>query len=347
MKQISWVVLGWLWMASAQAASFDCAKAQAKVEHLICDNPDISKLDEELAAAYKAALQDKAQAEAIKRAQKQWMKERDGCADVACVKLAYETRLSILSSPDGLGNMHESVGLYKMIEDTFDVPQPNGISKLEKHAEVCTAFLKNLGASPPLPPMACDVTFKPEFTDFKTPKWRDIDILESRDLWSQSWKTPRKGEKERLLADIKANIESGMLIYRNAQFDIDNDGVPDQMLLASSGSGGKCDPEHTYENIYWSGYSVYDPTTRKKDFAKEKFYGGYWKRESIFSYKGVTYYASLFRDSTNEPIFGKNDHAQKWYIRLYRPIPMNQGIKQPVAQGCVYLYQPTKNEGSN
>lgn len=97
MKQISWMILGWLLLASAQAASFDCAKAQAKVEHLICDNPEISKLDEELAAGYKAALQERVQAEAARREQKRWVKERNACADAGCVRGVYETRLSALT----------------------------------------------------------------------------------------------------------------------------------------------------------------------------------------------------------------------------------------------------------
>ena len=36
-----------------QAASFDCAKAGTKVEKLICGDAGLSKLDDELAAAYK------------------------------------------------------------------------------------------------------------------------------------------------------------------------------------------------------------------------------------------------------------------------------------------------------
>lgn len=76
-----------------QAASFDCAKAGTKIEKLICADAELSTLDEKLNAAYKAAVQDKTKAKAIKQAQKQWMKERNGCADAACVKRAYEMRL--------------------------------------------------------------------------------------------------------------------------------------------------------------------------------------------------------------------------------------------------------------
>ena len=40
---------------ATHAASFDCKKAQSKMEKAICENPKISKLDEELAESYQAA----------------------------------------------------------------------------------------------------------------------------------------------------------------------------------------------------------------------------------------------------------------------------------------------------
>jgi uncharacterized protein len=102
MKRIVWIILGWIvLMLSAHAASFDCAKAASKVEKLICSDAGLSKLDEELNVAYKTALQDAKQTDTIKQAQKQWMKERNSCADVGCVKQAYEERLSTLSLSNG------------------------------------------------------------------------------------------------------------------------------------------------------------------------------------------------------------------------------------------------------
>ena len=97
---LSAILLGWI-VLSAQGASFDCAKAGTKVEHLICDDPEISKLDDELGVAYKTALQDEKQADYIKYVQKQWMKDRNECADVGCVKRAYEERLTTLSFSNG------------------------------------------------------------------------------------------------------------------------------------------------------------------------------------------------------------------------------------------------------
>jgi uncharacterized protein len=55
MKQYIWIALVWFALVeTAQAASFDCSKAQSKIENLICDNPEISKLDNELNTLYKA-----------------------------------------------------------------------------------------------------------------------------------------------------------------------------------------------------------------------------------------------------------------------------------------------------
>lgn len=97
MKRIAGIILAGLVLGfAAQAASFDCGKASTKVEKLICGDAALSKLDKELSAAYKTALQDKKQASTTKQAQKRWMKERNNCVDAGCVKGAYEARLSSL-----------------------------------------------------------------------------------------------------------------------------------------------------------------------------------------------------------------------------------------------------------
>lgn len=97
MKRITRIALGWLVLiATSQAASFDCAKAATKVEKIICDDAEISRLDEELSAAYKSAIQVGKQADTINQAQKQWLKERNECPESVCVKTAYQARLSVL-----------------------------------------------------------------------------------------------------------------------------------------------------------------------------------------------------------------------------------------------------------
>ena len=74
MKQVAWIIFGcFALMASSQSASFDCAKAQNKVEYLICNNPEISKLDDDLNAAYNKAILEGTRIDAIRQSQKQWL----------------------------------------------------------------------------------------------------------------------------------------------------------------------------------------------------------------------------------------------------------------------------------
>ncbi len=99
MKRITLMALGWLAMlTTAQAASFDCAKTVTEVEKIVCADAELQKLDEELSAAYRTALQDTNQANTIRQAQKQWLRERNGCAEATCVKAAYQARLSALAA---------------------------------------------------------------------------------------------------------------------------------------------------------------------------------------------------------------------------------------------------------
>lgn len=121
MKQTTLIVFGWLVLSgAAHAASFDCAKAATKIEKFICGDAELSKLDEELNAAYKAALQDEKQADTIKQAQKRWMKERNGCSDANCVKAAYETRLSALRSSGGGSAKHDAGESYTLLMSKDD-----------------------------------------------------------------------------------------------------------------------------------------------------------------------------------------------------------------------------------
>jgi uncharacterized protein len=94
---IGGLVLAW----SAQAASFDCAKAQSKVEHLICDNPKISVLDSKLGQDYRDVLgkANNEQKQHVTTEQKHWLKfTRDFCNSLTCLKHAYWSRQAELET---------------------------------------------------------------------------------------------------------------------------------------------------------------------------------------------------------------------------------------------------------
>jgi len=66
---------------SSSAASFDCTKASSRVDKAICNSPQISQLDSDLDAAYKKALAANNDPEALKLAQRSWLKENPLCQD--------------------------------------------------------------------------------------------------------------------------------------------------------------------------------------------------------------------------------------------------------------------------
>jgi uncharacterized protein len=84
--------------APAAAQSFDCAKAQTRVEKLVCADRSVADLDEYLGRYYAAARAGNAPAASCLQAdQSAWLKSRrDACADAACLKTAYLERLAEL-----------------------------------------------------------------------------------------------------------------------------------------------------------------------------------------------------------------------------------------------------------
>ncbi len=78
--------------------SFDCAKAQTRVEKLICSDTGLRELDEHLGRYYEAgrAAVERA-ASCLQSDQAQWLKTiRNQCADASCLKAAYLDRLASL-----------------------------------------------------------------------------------------------------------------------------------------------------------------------------------------------------------------------------------------------------------
>lgn len=89
------------------AASFDCSKASSNVEKAICDNEQLSALDESLALAYKRALSSKNIKESVRESQRTWLQKHRGICDLyqkdrdqvtSCLKRIYDERLLILNA---------------------------------------------------------------------------------------------------------------------------------------------------------------------------------------------------------------------------------------------------------
>jgi len=98
---------------SLNGASFNCKKAGTFIEHTICNDDKLSKLDEDLAKAYKSAKK-KTDKNALKKEQRKWLKtKRKSCQDVKCLRRVYAERVDELnaygnsSTPTWAGNYHK------------------------------------------------------------------------------------------------------------------------------------------------------------------------------------------------------------------------------------------------
>ena len=101
MKRILWLALGLIAWTTTQAESFDCAKASTKVEHMICDSPEISKLDDKLGQDYRDVLgkANEEQKHQLIADQKHWLKfTRNDCDMETCLKHAYRSRQAALET---------------------------------------------------------------------------------------------------------------------------------------------------------------------------------------------------------------------------------------------------------
>lgn len=97
-RSVAAAVLLTLLPAAAHAAGFDCAKAASPTEKTICADAALSKLDGDLAAAWKQALAKGGDTAALKAAQVKWLKQRDRCgADESCLGDRYRERLASLN----------------------------------------------------------------------------------------------------------------------------------------------------------------------------------------------------------------------------------------------------------
>lgn len=92
---------------SLLGASFDCSKAKSDVEKMICQDDELSKMDEKLSEVYTSFY---LLTKEIKTDQRAWIKQRNQCQDTNCIKEAYATRAEELTT--SLANQKTFPKLY-------------------------------------------------------------------------------------------------------------------------------------------------------------------------------------------------------------------------------------------
>lgn len=81
-----------------RAASFDCSiDTLTKVERVICSDQELSQLDDQIAVAYHAAMANAGNKTMLRNRQRGWLRQRNQCKDIPCLKDIYMRRLAELS----------------------------------------------------------------------------------------------------------------------------------------------------------------------------------------------------------------------------------------------------------
>ncbi len=105
-----------LFSVNASSASFNCNKASAKIEKLICSDDELGFLDEELLAAYKlkrSALADDKKT-LLKKEQRAWLKKRNKrCVNARECRNIYSQRIMGLLSGLSEGNLISAKDFYE------------------------------------------------------------------------------------------------------------------------------------------------------------------------------------------------------------------------------------------
>src|ERR1044072_9484180 len=143
MARLAAALLGLIVLALASpaaAASFDCGKARTKVEKLICADPQLSRQDSELAAAYAEAQKvwDGKTLPYVKMSQRGWVGARsltppgvsgdgalcdDDAARLPCLRQIHVDRIAVLKSPG-----FRLSGIYARGQDFISVKaMPTGL----------------------------------------------------------------------------------------------------------------------------------------------------------------------------------------------------------------------------
>lgn len=121
-KTIFSLVIVFGMFVNLQAASFDCKKATTLVEHSICNDSTLSKLDEKLASTYKQSLKDTKDVDKLKQEQRDWIDyNRNLCDSVDCLKEEYTKQIAYLNTHLKPKDIHNISGYYKLGEASVSI----------------------------------------------------------------------------------------------------------------------------------------------------------------------------------------------------------------------------------
>jgi len=208
-----------LFLQQALASGMDCTKAASVVEKAICADKPLHELDAQMGAAYRKLMKaEPAQAE-VKKAQREWLKERDRCGqEASCLSQRYQDRLQVLHAQwiEAVAYKPDDID-KQVIEDlqqrVREMSKENPEFALERALNSLT--LGYVGSS-----------FSAELDDDEQPLFP---TTIPKDVTQDEWKALQA-------SDIKGAAESGQTSY--TLMDLDGDGQRDLIVETYSGGTG-------------------------------------------------------------------------------------------------------------
>jgi uncharacterized protein len=128
------------------AAGFNCAKASSAVEKMICGNSEISRMDEDITAAYKEASAKAQDSAPLIIDQKLWLKNsRNVCKDAECLKKVYQQRITELKRwNEPAPNDKDIFGNYSIQRDNY-IHNPDTDKDEQAKTTDCLTIKKSKG----------------------------------------------------------------------------------------------------------------------------------------------------------------------------------------------------------
>ncbi len=260
-------LIGAFLSSNVLSASFDCSKATTAMERLICSNDYVSELDAELGQEYKKALVKYAdRKDMLIKQQRNWIKWiRSQCKDPSCLVTLYEARIGELVGGNNVVTLDGS-------------DKPNFILTGGRGMPLCEEYLNILNNTPGNELRACKLPdlskskIKPvEFKLLTGEKLRATTRLVYEQVYGNDW--------ERVWSEREKEFLSGYRIVGEAFWDLDNDGVLDQVIKESFPNHG-CVVLGRGESSEllgilkskWKSYSHEEKINSAKEFGYENSY---------------------------------------------------------------------------
>lgn len=140
-------------LAVAQGPSFDCHKAHSWSELQVCNDPELAKLDQQMAARYKALKSHRqGDDDRLKTTQRRWLHDREQCQQAQSPKLCLQQRYQ-----ERLGELNALAGSTQANSGTQPALTPqvvwNHSEAIYQHCDIpdfaCVLkLMKTQGASP-------------------------------------------------------------------------------------------------------------------------------------------------------------------------------------------------------